>query len=55
MYLIICKQESRIFDLIYSHHDVDSCEDIFRDYDEVLLRDKVSGIEFAVENIKKYG
>lgn len=55
MYLIICKQEARIFDLIYSHHDVDSWEDIFRDYDEVHLSDKVSGVEFALENIKKYG
>lgn len=55
IYLTICKQEARIFDLIYRHHDVDSWEDIFRDYDEVLLRDKVSGVEFALENIKKYG
>ena len=55
MYLIICKKEAHIFDLIYSHHDVDSWEDIFRDYHEVLLRDKVSGVEFAIKNIKKYG
>jgi hypothetical protein len=53
IYLMICKKETFIFDLIWQHHRCDSWEDIFRDYDESYLDDKISGIEVAIESIKE--
>jgi len=53
IYLMICKKETFIFDLIWQHHGCDSWEDIFRDYDESYLDDKISGIEVAIESINE--
>jgi hypothetical protein len=50
MYLIIVKNESHIFDLIWENHECDSWEDIFRDYDATLLEEKAMGVEVAIEN-----
>jgi hypothetical protein len=51
MYLIISKNETHIFSLIYSYHGCDSWEDIFRDYDEKYLEDKKTGVEMAINEI----
>ena len=51
LYLLISKNEHHIFDLIYKFHDCDSWEDIFRDYNTNYLKDKVRGIEIALENL----
>ena len=51
LYLLISKNEHHIFDLIYRFHDCDSWEDIFRDYNKNYLKDKVRGIEIALENL----
>ena len=53
IYLIICKKETHIFELIYQYHECDSCEDIFRDYDIKILEDKTVGVEIAIEEITK--
>jgi hypothetical protein len=57
IYLIICKKETHIFDLIYSYHGCDSWEDIFRDYDEndmrYNLREKTTGVEVALDEIQQ--
>ena len=49
MYYIICKKEHMIFDLIYTTHWCDSWEDIFRDYSRRDLKDKVKGVQVAIE------
>lgn len=51
IYLIISKKENHIFKLIYSYHECDSWEDIFRDYDKKKLEDKAAGVEIAIEGI----
>lgn len=51
LYLIICKKENHIFDLIYGNHGCDSWEDIFRDYDIKYLEDKAVGVEIAIDGI----
>jgi hypothetical protein len=51
IYLIISKKENHIFKLIYSYHECDSWEDIFRDYDKKNLEDKAAGVEIAIEGI----
>ena len=53
IYLIICKKETHIFELIYQYHECDSWEDIFRDYDIKILEDKTVGVEIAIEEITK--
>ena len=54
IYLIISKKEDLIFNLIYRYHGCDSWEDVFRDYNINYLRDKVSGIEVAINAIKRF-
>jgi hypothetical protein len=51
IYHLISKKEGPIYDIIYSYHGCDSWEDIFRDYSRSLLRDKVEGVEVAIEAI----
>jgi hypothetical protein len=51
LYLIICKKEANIFELVYSYQDTDFLEDIFRDYDDRRLSEKADGVEIAVKNI----
>jgi hypothetical protein len=53
LYLLICKKEEYIFKLIYSWHGCDSWEDIFRDYDEVYLKDKKDGVQIALDAINE--
>ena len=53
IYLIISKKETHIFDLIYNYHGCDSWEDIFRDYNESYLNDKISGVEVAIDEINE--
>jgi hypothetical protein len=52
-YLMICKKENHLFDLVYRFHECDSWEDIFRDYDMGYLEDKIRGVEIAIENIEE--
>lgn len=52
IYLIICKKENHIFDLIYSYQGVDNWEDIFHDYDEIYLENKANGVEMAINEIE---
>ena len=54
IYLIISRKEDIIFNLIYRYHGCDSWEDVFRDYNVNYLRDKVSGIEVAINAIKRF-
>ena len=51
IYLIISKNETHIFKLIYRNHGCDSWEDIFRDYNIQNLEDKAVGVEIAIEGI----
>ena len=51
IYLIISKNETHIFKLIYRYHGCDSWEDIFRDYNIQNLEDKAVGVEIAIEGI----
>ena len=53
IYFIISKKETHIFELIYSYHDCDSWEDIFRDYNIEYLEDKSNGVKIAIEKIEK--
>jgi len=53
IYLIISKNETHIFNLIYYYHGCDSWEDIFRDYDPRYLEDKKTGVEIAINEIVK--
>ncbi len=57
IYLLICKNEENLYQLVYSLHGSDSYEDIFRDYDYRLLEDKAQGVEEALdtanENLKE--
>ncbi len=57
IYLVICKNEENLYQLVYSLHGSDSYEDIFRDYDYRLLEDKAHGVEEALdtanENLKE--
>lgn len=57
IYLIICKNEENLYQLVYSLHGSDCYEDIFRDYDYRLLEDKAQGVEealdTAIENLKE--
>lgn len=52
MYYSICKNEHKLFDLVYGNHDCDSFEDIFRDFDSVELENKQYGVEIALQNIQ---
>ncbi len=49
IYLVICKNEENLYQLVYSLHGSDSYEDIFRDYDYRLLEDKAQGVEEALD------
>jgi hypothetical protein len=51
LYLIICKKENHIFDLVYNNHGCDSYEDIFRDYDCNYLFNKTQGVKEALDYI----
>jgi hypothetical protein len=51
IYLIISKKETQIFKLIYSYHECDSWEDIFRDFDIKTLEDKAVGVKIAIRGI----
>ena len=53
MYVVLCKKENHIFDLIYKYHGCDSWEDIFRDYDKTYLQDKTKGVEIAIKEIQE--
>ncbi len=53
MYLLLCKHESSIFKLIYGYHGCDSYEDIFRDYNKQLLKDKADGVQIAIDEINQ--
>jgi len=51
IYFIISKKETHIFDLIYTYHQCDSWEDIFRDYNIRYLENKTTGVEIAINEI----
>lgn len=53
IYVVLCKKETHIFDLIYKYHGCDSWEDIFRDYDKTYLQDKTQGVEIAIKEIQE--
>ena len=53
LYLLISKQESKIFHLIYRFNGSDCWEDIFRDYDRQYLKDKEDGVQDAVNMVKE--
>lgn len=53
IYFIISKNETQFFDIIYKNHGCDTWEDIFRDYDEKYLQDKINGVEIAINEIKR--
>lgn len=53
IYVVLCKKETHIFDLIYKYHGCDSWEDIFRDYDKTYLQDKTRGVEIAIKEIQE--
>jgi len=53
IYLVICKNEKHIFDLVYMYHGTDGWEDIFRDYDERMFYDKMTGVEMAIDGINE--
>lgn len=55
IYLIFCKNENHIFNLVYNNCDCNSYNNIsiFRDYNTRFLEDKAEGIEIAIENIEK--
>lgn len=48
LYLIICQNETCIYDLIYSMHGEDSWEDMFRDYSTRHINDKIVGVQIAI-------
>lgn len=52
IYYVISKKETHIFDLIYEYHGCDSWEDIFRDYDDVFLKEKARGVKVAIREMK---
>jgi hypothetical protein len=51
IYFIISKNESHIFNLIYSFHGCDSWEDIFRNYNINYFEEKAAGVEVAINEI----
>jgi hypothetical protein len=53
IYLVISKKEQCIFNLIYSYHECDSWEDIFRDYDIQYLKDKKEGVKVAIKGLSE--
>ena len=53
IYLIISKNETHIFNLIYNYHGCDSWEDIFRDYDTNYFDNKTTGVEIAINEIMR--
>ncbi len=53
VYFIISKKEPHIFKLIYSYHECDSWEYIFRDYDTDYLENKADGVEVAINEINR--
>ena len=53
LYLLISKKEHQIFQLIYSHQGTDRFEDIFRDYDWLIIDDKAEGVEDAINMTKE--
>ncbi len=55
IYFTISKKEHHIFKLIYSYHETDCYEDIFRDYDEQYFIDKSDGVEIAINTINGIG
>jgi hypothetical protein len=53
LYSVFVKRESDLYQLIYSSHGCDTFEGIFRDYDEVDLRDKLVGINITTKIMKQ--
>ena len=53
LYLLISKKESKIFRLIYNFNGTDCYEDIFRDYDRQYLKDKIDGVQDAIDMINE--
>lgn len=53
IYYLITKNETKLFDLVYSYHECDSYEDIFRDYDYADVIDKTDGVRTALKNAKR--
>jgi hypothetical protein len=53
IYLVICKNEENLYQLVYSLHGSDSYEDIFRYHDYRLLEDKAQGVEEALDTANK--
>ena len=51
IYFIISKNETHIFKLIYSYHECDSWEVIFRDYNINYLESKTNGVEVAIKRL----
>lgn len=51
LYKIFIDREPQLYELVYQNHNCDSWEDIFRDYDRVLLADKARGVDIAIDNL----
>lgn len=54
LYLIISENEDSILDFVYTYHSCDTWEDIFRDYNRCLLKDKEDGIKISLKNFEEY-
>ena len=54
LYLLISKKESKIFQLIYNFNGSDCYEDIFRDYDIEYLKDKIDGVQDAIDMMNEH-
>jgi hypothetical protein len=54
IYYLITKNETKLFDLVYTYHECDSYEDIFRDYNYADIIDKKNGVRTALKNAKRY-
>ena len=48
------EHEIAICELVYSHHDTDCYEDVFRDNIH-KIEDKIRGINVAIKYMEKYG
>lgn len=53
LYLLISQNEHHIFSMIYKHHECDSWEDIFCNYDPKYLQDKANGVQLAIDEMKQ--
>jgi hypothetical protein len=51
LYDVISQKEHHILDLVYEFHGSDCYEDIFRYYDEHLLKEKATGVKIALDEI----